>query len=167
VELHLKHTGGKTSLRVSGSGHDLLLDREGAGRLEAQIIAANADTLWFDLEGRRHRARFFRDGNVVFVHLAGQTLRVELEDADDQAVDAVGGAGPVLRAPMPGRILEVLVAEGQQVEEGTPVIRLEAMKMEIDLNAPCAGTVASVPFAAGDLVEPDAELVRIDPADGS
>jgi biotin carboxyl carrier protein len=41
------------------------------------------------------------------------------------------------------------------------------MKMEIDLPAPCAGTVASVPVAAGDLVDPDAELLRIDPADGS
>ena len=167
MELHLKHAGGRISLRVSGTGHALVLEREGGARLEAEILDANADTLWFDHEGVRHRARFFRDGGTVFVHLAGQTLRVELEDADDESVDAAAETSPVLRAPMPGRILEVLVEEGAEVTGGTPLIRIEAMKMEIDLPAPCAGIVVSVPVAAGDLVDPDAELLRIDPADGS
>jgi len=166
VELHLKHAGGRENLRVAGSGHGLVVEREDHGTLEAEILGANADTLWFEFDGERQRARFYRDGRTVFVHLRGNAIRLELEDPDDESVEAEGEASPVLRAPMPGRILEVLTTEGASVSAGDPLVRLEAMKMEIDLGAPCDGVVASIPVAAGDLVDPDAELLRIEPDAG-
>ena len=69
---------------------------------------------------------------------------------------------------MPGKILELLASIGEDVASGQALIRMEAMKMEIDVSAPVAGRVVEVSVAVGDLVDPDAELLRLDPSsDGS
>ena len=65
-------------------------------------------------------------------------------------------------APMPGRIVRLLVAEGESVESGTPLIVLEAMKMEQTLFAGGTGTVETVFVSEGDLVGADDTLVQID-----
>ncbi|MEG1453187.1 acetyl/propionyl/methylcrotonyl-CoA carboxylase subunit alpha [Brevundimonas sp.] len=80
---------------------------------------------------------------------------------------AVGGAdggvgsGSIL-APMPGRVIAVEVAAGQTVTKGQKLLTLEAMKMEHTLTAPFDGTVTEVNTAAGDQVQVDALLVKID-----
>jgi len=77
---------------------------------------------------------------------------------DDRAA-AAGEA--LLRAPMPGRVLKVLVTEGQAVTAGTGVLIVEAMKMENELLAPRAGTVKRIFVAAGATVERDAALLEL------
>lgn len=71
------------------------------------------------------------------------------------------GAGTVA-AIMPGKIIRVLVREGQSVEAGQPVCILEAMKMENELRAHCRGTVRAVYVKAGDDVEKGQALVEIE-----
>lgn len=66
-----------------------------------------------------------------------------------------------LRAPLPGRVLAVLVEIGQAVGEGQPLVKLEAMKMEHTIRAGTSGVVEAVYFAAGDQVGADDLLVRI------
>ena len=75
-------------------------------------------------------------------------------------------AGPDLGAvvaPMPGAILEVLVQVGDKVEAGDTVVKLEAMKMENDLQAPGAGTVTQVRVAKGSNVAVGEVLVVVSP----
>ncbi len=67
-----------------------------------------------------------------------------------------------LKAPMPGRVVLVKVQPGDVVMEGQECAVMEAMKMELSLKAPCAGTVSSVHAAAGDFVEADATLVVLE-----
>ena len=62
---------------------------------------------------------------------------------------------------MPGRIVLLRVAVGDAVAEGEELGVMEAMKMELSLKAPRAGTVAEIRVAAGDFVEADALLVRL------
>ncbi|MCA9580649.1 MAG: acetyl-CoA carboxylase biotin carboxyl carrier protein subunit [Myxococcales bacterium] len=64
-------------------------------------------------------------------------------------------------APMPGRVVRVLVKEGQAVVPGEPVLIIEAMKMENELRAVVGGTVSAVHAKAGDGVERGALLVAI------
>ncbi len=64
-------------------------------------------------------------------------------------------------ASMPGTIIDVLVAVGDLVEAGTPVIISEAMKMETEIQAPVAGRVTAIHVARGDSVNPDETLVEI------
>lgn len=69
----------------------------------------------------------------------------------------------LLQAPMPGKILELLSAEGDEVELGDPVAILEAMKMENELKAPCAGTINSISVKKGASVEKNQILLEIEP----
>ena len=70
-----------------------------------------------------------------------------------------------LNAPMPGKVLEVRVAEGDEVSDGDPMVILEAMKMEHTLRAPFHGVVRSVRADAGEQVEADQVLVVVEAAD--
>ncbi|MBO6193851.1 MAG: acetyl-CoA carboxylase biotin carboxyl carrier protein subunit, partial [Clostridiales bacterium] len=70
------------------------------------------------------------------------------------------GTTPV-NSPMPGTILDVKVAVGQAVKEGDLLVILEAMKMENEIYAPCAGTVAQVLTSKGATVDTGAPLVTI------
>ena len=75
---------------------------------------------------------------------------------------AGGGSGEV-RTPMQGTVVKVLVAVGDTVEAGQPVVVLEAMKMENNLLAGCGGTVSEVRVAAGELVGGGDLVVMIEP----
>ncbi len=65
-------------------------------------------------------------------------------------------------APMPGRILEVKVDNGQSVEAGELLLVMEAMKMEHRIVAPSDGVIAKVNFATGDQVQQGDVLVEMD-----
>ena len=74
---------------------------------------------------------------------------------------AADEAGEGVRAPMPGKIVNILVKVGDKVKAGDPVVTLEAMKMENELSAPKEGTVEAVAVQAGDSVEAGQLLVSI------
>ena len=67
-----------------------------------------------------------------------------------------------IKADMPGKVLRLLVAEGDTVERDQPVLVMEAMKMENEIRAAAAGTVSSVEVRAGDAVEAGAPLLVIE-----
>ncbi len=71
-----------------------------------------------------------------------------------------------LTAPMPGRVMRLLVEPGAKVRRGEPLMVIEAMKMEHTITAPADGVVAAVRFAAGELVEEGAELIALAALDG-
>lgn len=70
-------------------------------------------------------------------------------------------AGEVVKSPMPGNILKINVTVGQKVNEGDTLFVLEAMKMENEIAAPKAGTVAQIIVSKGAVVETGAPLVVI------
>ncbi|MGA7298427.1 MAG: biotin carboxylase N-terminal domain-containing protein [Rhodanobacteraceae bacterium] len=74
-------------------------------------------------------------------------------DADD------GAGGNSIIAPMPGRIVVLKAAAGDEVDEGDEVLVMEAMKMELSLKAPCSGRIDSINASEGDFVDADAVLV--------
>ena len=65
---------------------------------------------------------------------------------------------------MPGHVLDVRVAAGDEVQKGAVLLVLEAMKMEHSLAAPWPARVTEIRVRAGDRVEEGAELIRIEPA---
>jgi biotin carboxyl carrier protein len=86
----------------------------------------------------------------------------------DGGGQAGGQGGPVaevrdgLFAPVPGKIVDVFVKPGDKVEEGAPLVVLEAMKMENELRAPMKGTVTVVAVNKGDTAERGQLLVGIE-----
>ncbi len=100
------------------------------------------------------------DGYDVEVH--GIRHAVEVVDPKRKALRlAAGAAGGTVKTAMPGRIVRVLVAEGDEASKGDPLVVVEAMKMENELPAPVDGTVKRVAVAAGDLVEAGTVLIEL------
>ncbi|WP_421791967.1 biotin carboxylase N-terminal domain-containing protein [Hyphobacterium sp.] len=97
------------------------------------------------------------DGVVVFNH--GRASRFDFP-RPDAAADAAE-AGGLVKAPMPGKVLSLNVAEGDAVVKGQKLLVLEAMKMEHALAAPRDGVIASVSIAAGDQVGEGDALVTL------
>ena len=97
-------------------------------------------------------------------HIAqgGTRDRIDIDDPAFRELNPLG-ARTDLNAPMPGKVVSVLVAPGVRVERGTPLLVLEAMKMEHTICAPAPGLVRAIPFAAGEQVAEGAELVQFDP----
>lgn len=95
------------------------------------------------------------------VFLNGATYII-LRDDPLHLVEAGGAQGGGLTAPMPGKVVALLVAAGQAVEKGTPLLILEAMKMEHTITAPKNGVVKAFCYAAGDQVADGAALLEFE-----
>jgi 3-methylcrotonyl-CoA carboxylase alpha subunit len=106
----------------------------------------------------RVTGRVFVDGDTFHVFCLGTALAFEWQNLLAHAADAEGGEGR-LTAPMPGKVIAVLVEPGAVVEKGTPLLVMEAMKMEHTIGAPAAGTVSEVLYAVGDQVADGAQLL--------
>lgn len=99
-------------------------------------------------------------GDGSFAARGGISLAVEASRGKGGERAASAGSGTI-NAPMPGRIVKLLVAPGERVAQGAGLVVMEAMKMENEIGAPHAGLVARVLVRAGDTVERDATLVEL------
>jgi biotin carboxyl carrier protein len=117
---------------------------------------------------RSHEVSFEADGAESVVRVDGKPVRLTVIDARAggwrRAHETAAGAdGPrAIVAPMPGRIVKVLVRRGDAVAARQGVIVVEAMKMENELRAPRAGIVADVRVSEGMSVEANAVLVTLE-----
>ena len=100
--------------------------------------------------------------------LGGRDIPAEVVDERTRVLREMTGGAQVeteltVKAPMPGMVLRVEVAVGDQVSAGQGVVIVEAMKMENELKAPASGTVARVDVAPGQTVEKGAVLLVLAP----
>ncbi len=114
-----------------------------------------------DGNGRR-RTYLAKVGDVWWVHIDGHTSRITV--VEKGVANAFESSGS-LTSPMPGKVLTVMCKVGEKVEEGQPLLVLEAMKMEHRICAPAAGTVSSIHYEAGAQVDQGAVLLAIDTDD--
>jgi len=123
---------GGVSLRVGTKTYDVMVGESGGG---LQLAAGELRTKAV-VESERNKARKKRGGG--------------------------GSSEKEIRAPMPGRVVKVLVSVGDEVEADAPVVVIEAMKMENELRAPTAAKVAAIEASEGQNVEGGALLVRFE-----
>jgi len=107
--------------------------------------------------GRRYRLAVARDANGVWVGYPGGAAFVR--EQRHLATECL--ADDRVRAPMTGKVVQVVAAVGDAVGEGDLLVVLESMKIEYRLTAPVAGRVHAVLCAAGDLVDSGAVLVQV------
>ncbi len=145
VEIHFTNSG----LKFSRDGRALsLAGHEENGKLQVTLGEAT------------FRVRAVRDGAHWHLFRDGTHRVLALQSAQTAPEpDAIIGS---LAAPMPGKVLQVLVRPGDTVAKGAPLVILEAMKMEHTIAAPHDGRVAEIHFKAGEQVNEGAELLRLE-----
>lgn len=111
--------------------------------------------------GRRVPVRAARAKEKIFVWCEGETFEFSLPVSGHPRPHGTS-ADAGLRAPMPGKVLKILVQEGESVPRGQTLLVLEAMKMEHEIKAPADGRVVLLPFHVGDQVEAGVELIRFE-----
>lgn len=123
----------------AGAGRYRVVDEHGVATMVS--VAGSGQNLWAGADGRAHR-------------LALDTTRGGAPGA------RLAAAGD-LSAPMPATVAKVVVAVGDRVAAGDPLLVLEAMKMELTIRAPREGVVTAIACAAGELVTPGPPLVEL------
>ena len=104
------------------------------------------------------------DGRRIFIWWRGRSWEFTEEKAGASSSGARrSDASANLLSPMPGRIRQVNVAEGDRVAKGQVLLVLEAMKMEHAIRSPHAGLVKRLAYREGDLVDAGAELAEVTP----
>ncbi len=119
------------------------------------------DRFAVELDDRRLIASVVAVDDKRSIFLNGSTYSL-LRDDPLHRVDAGDSHGGGLTAPMPGKVVALLAQPGQKVEKGTPLLILEAMKMEHTITAPATGTVKAFCYAAGEQVADGAALVEFE-----
>jgi biotin carboxyl carrier protein len=162
----LDATVGGRAVRVEVRGeagrYVVMLDGE---PLEVDFQPAGRDFASLIVDGRSYEAGLVRQPDGYSVALTDATFDIELRDAarGEGASARPRAAGPVaLKAPMPGKVVRVLVSAGAQVEAGQGLLVMEAMKMENELKAPRAGRVREVHVGERQAVETGAPLLVLD-----
>jgi geranyl-CoA carboxylase alpha subunit len=152
--------------------HELEIARERDGGYVAsldgnevrfEIDEVGRDTIRFCIDGLTEFARFFRDGDRLYVLHHGSSNSVRDLTLAAPASATAGGSDGRVRAAMNGRVVAVLVKQGERVEAGQPVMTLEAMKMEHVHTAPVSGTISAIDVAEGEQVTTGKIVVEIEP----
>ena len=113
------------------------------------------------VDGRPLSASVVRSGDSFHVFHGGHHWQLAWSDPIAHAGERETDGGR-LTAPMPGKIVALMVDAGAQVEQGTPLLIMEAMKMEHTINAPSRGKVTELLYAVGDQVAEGAQLLSFE-----
>lgn len=158
MDVELVHQDGVTTLVWDGQSqpvdilemepgcYSILMDNRS---VEVRLDAGKSS----DPEAHAYRAMLY-DGPYEF----------SLTDPRRALLGAAGGAGAgggVLSSPMPGKVVKLLVAQGEEVQEGQTILVMEAMKMQNELKAPLTGTIGTIHVAEGATVETGAALITV------
>jgi 3-methylcrotonyl-CoA carboxylase alpha subunit len=151
--------------RVAGREYSLRLAAGCAqpGTGGAQSGAGATQSLDVELAGQILHLRVMEVGQELHLFRGGTHVALRLARTEDALQVSAGVEEGSLLTPLPGTVVAVHVATGQQVARGTALVTVEAMKMEHTLTAPYAGTVTRVPFGVAERVAAGAVLVELAP----
>jgi geranyl-CoA carboxylase alpha subunit len=159
-------------IEIDHSIHEWEIVRESDGgyvattngsEIRFEIDELNSDTIRYRIDGLTESSRFFRDGDRLHVLHHGSSNSVRDLTLTAPASTIAGGGDGKVRAAMNGRVVAVLVKQGERVEAGQPVMTLEAMKMEHVHTAPVSGTISAIDVAEGEQVTTGKIVVEIEP----
>jgi len=148
---------GKSIYRVSIDGNEFLVDGKKTGRTNYSLIVDNR-SFEIEVDPKGDEYRILVDGRNYHVNLVDER---RVRAGGGQAGGGVQGRQTV-SVPMPGKVIAVLVTEGDKVEKGQGLVIVEAMKMENEVRSPIAGEVKEIKVKQGDTVEGGVALIVVE-----
>ena len=149
---------------IEGERLEIELSANGAAVIEAEIagrkysVEAKAVTpgvYWFNWNNRSLEIAVTQNGDGYVVSVGDRRISVEIVDASTARRPAAqqGHDGAMeIRAPMPGKVVKVLVAEGSEVKQNQGILVMEAMKMQNEIKSPKNGVVKKLGVTEGAAV---------------
>lgn len=119
------------------------------------------------VDGKSHESYIYQGDDNWQVLLHGRLYPVTVEDEREKRLRAAAGGGVAetgeyhLRAPMPGLVVAIPIAEGQEVKRGQVILILESMKMQNELKSPRDGTIGRIRVKPGESVEQKQTLLSV------
>lgn len=165
----------KYFVQVNGREHVVELT-ERLGKLTTSVDGEVIDLTYDDIDdrgqllvlsdGKSYGVSIEGDTNEIDITIAGHLYDIRIEDERERAANAAeraaGAGGGLVKSVMPGVVVEILVSQGDSVEQGQPLLVLEAMKMQNEIAAPSAGIVKEVFVSQGLAVGAGAKLVTLE-----
>jgi biotin carboxyl carrier protein len=148
---------GKSLYRVAVDGNEFMVDGKKTGRTNYSLIVDNR-SFEIEVDHKGDEYRVLVDGRNYRVGLLDER-RVRTSDGSEAA--GVSGRQAV-SVPMPGKVIAVLVAEGDVVEKDQGLVIVEAMKMENEVRSPIGGEIKQIKVKQGDTIEGGAVLVIVE-----
>ena len=155
-----------TEYEVEINGENILLNGE---PVNVDLMRSGAAELYSVLFGGRSYEMLVNSDRFNYtINVRGVQFQVQVEDERARRMNrarrlpTLPDGELAITAPIPGLVVRVLVAEGDAIEEGQPVVLLEAMKMENELRAMRGGIVKSVIVSAGQRVDQNAPLIVLE-----
>lgn len=148
-----------TSVEKSGDGFKII-----SGKNEYLLEPAGDNLFHVNLNGQRKTAAVIFHKGTYFIDIDSTLLEV-LEPSEDGFAGGGGGhegEKDKIFAPMPGKVVKLLVAVGDEIEEKQPMVIVEAMKMENQVNSRAKGKVKAVNFSAGDQVDTETPIIELE-----
>jgi 3-methylcrotonyl-CoA carboxylase alpha subunit len=137
---------------------DALWLTAGESQVALQDMRVSGAAVQVRMDGLQLLGHVVRQGDSFHVFHAGHHWQIYWRDPIAHAGEGEADEGR-LTAPMPGKIIALLVSAGERVARGTPLLIMEAMKMEHTISAPGDGTVSELLYAVGDQVNEGAQLL--------
>lgn len=149
----LARRGDSATLGIAGRQYQCTLHSGGGGEYRLAIC------------GKTHRVWVATHRDTVWVHAFGRTFELEVLDPVERAARAAGGGDSVITAPMPGTVVVISVAPGDEVKKGQSLLIIESMKMQTEILAGRDGTVESVAVVPGATFDRGARLISLQQED--
>ncbi len=127
---------------------------------QASYLQLNEHAMIVQLPEGRVPVYLARQGQDLFVQIQGQAFHLREEDGEHDSPQAAAGAeDKTITAPMPGKVVKIMVKPGAEVRRAQPVIILDSMKVELELKASSGGKVRAVLVKEGQQLDMDQPLI--------
>ena len=158
-----------TNYKITVSGETLDISQEESEKLD--VLSLDNSNFHLLQNGKAFRLEVLRTNfakKTLEISVNGNPYTVSIADGYDQMVKAMGLLSNAttkineIKAPMPGLILDIMVEVGQEIQEGTPLLVLSAMKMENIILAQGEGTVKAIAVKKDDAVDKGQLIIEME-----
>ncbi len=162
MQLKFKETEYEIMLEKQNDNQSIVINNE---KIDFSSILIDTNIFSVFSDGTKTNVYVAEDDNRFYVNIDGNSITLDKVKAEEKSFGEEGknlGDKQVIKPPMPGSIVKVLVEKGQKVDEGDGLIIIEAMKMETTMYSSISGIVTEVNAKAGEQVDSDKVLLVVE-----